>query len=230
MFSYIFRAINAIQLHSTIWTTGQHARYERNEESGRVSLVSPFGIPHMGADYVAHIYKFTCIGSCVGGINRRATSIVFFLEHDGQIIGRQSLSCRICSCPKRDKKNQEGIYLRQSSDLDSSAGNVLKKNGSSSSSTSSPSLTITPIHSSKSSSSSESCKNSIFLVPVYGYENFMAVSKFAAYLDSVSGALQNTEYKNKRSKIMVDNGAKRIKIEPEDLEDSNHHLVIDDEK
>ena len=45
---------------------------------------------------------------------RRATAVVFSLEHQGRVIGRQSLSCRICSCPKRDKKSQENAYMKKS--------------------------------------------------------------------------------------------------------------------
>ena len=40
--------------------------------------------------------------------------MVFSLEHQGGVIGRQSLSCRICSCPKRDKKSQENAYMKKS--------------------------------------------------------------------------------------------------------------------
>ena len=40
--------------------------------------------------------------------------MVFSLEHQGRVIGRQSLSCRICSCPKRDKKSQENAYMKKS--------------------------------------------------------------------------------------------------------------------
>ena len=59
------------QLEHVIWgDSTSFANYEKNEASGRVSMVTPFGVPHMGSTYVAHIYKFTCIGSCVGGINR----------------------------------------------------------------------------------------------------------------------------------------------------------------
>jgi hypothetical protein len=62
-------ANNPDQFEHVIWAH-EYANYERNEASGRVSVATPFGIPHMGSTYVAHVYKFTCIGSCVGGINR----------------------------------------------------------------------------------------------------------------------------------------------------------------
>ena len=46
--------------------------------------------------------------------NRRATAVVFSLEHQDKVIGRQILSCRICSCPKRDKKSQENAFMKNS--------------------------------------------------------------------------------------------------------------------
>ena len=52
----------------------------------------------------------------------------------------------------------------------------------------------------------------MYMVPVRGYDNFLAVSKFAEYLDSVSGALQDTEYCMKRAKIMAKHSRQ---IEPE---------------
>ena len=71
----------------------------------------------------------------------------------------------------------------------------------------------------------------MYMVPVRGYDNFLAVSKFAEYLDSVSGALQDTEYCMKRAKIMAEH-SRQIELEqqlqehPEDEDDSDS-LVID---
>ena len=39
---------------------------------------------------------------------------MFSLEHQDKVIGRQILSCRICSCPKRDKKSQENAFMKNS--------------------------------------------------------------------------------------------------------------------
>jgi hypothetical protein len=58
------------QHEHVIWAA-EPARYERNLQSGRLSLVTSYGVPHIGSgDYVTHVYKFTCLGSCTGGINR----------------------------------------------------------------------------------------------------------------------------------------------------------------
>lgn len=55
--------------------------------------------------------QFTCQNSCSGGMNRKATSIVFTLESDlGEILGRKIMNFKVCSCPKRDKdKDEDGI-------------------------------------------------------------------------------------------------------------------------
>ena len=67
------------------------------------------------------------------------------------------------------------------------------------------------------------------MVPVRDYENFLAVSKFAEYLDSVSGALQDTKYRMQRAKIMMKHNKKQKELEQENDEDDDNddHLVID---
>lgn len=42
----------------------------------------------------------------------------------------------------------------------------------------------------------------MYMVPVWGYDNFLAVSKFSEYLDSMSGALHDTEYCIEKAKII----------------------------
>lgn len=48
-----------------------------------------------------------CLGSCVGGPNRRPIQIVFTLECDNQVLGRRAVEVRICACPGRDRKADE---------------------------------------------------------------------------------------------------------------------------
>ena len=158
------------------------------------------------------------LGHCVGGINRRPTSVIFTLEtRDGKIIGRQGLNCRICSCPKRDKKNQEKAYIRQSISqnpgvqVDSVPLPLGKIKTYSAANNGKISVTPLPERSLTPSSS-----RNVFLVPVYGYENFVAVSKFAEYLDTVSGALDDSEYRTVKNQTMHENNRKRIKLEQED--------------
>ncbi len=42
----------------------------------------------------------------------------------------------------------------------------------------------------------------VFLVPVFGYENYKAVEKFAKFLDKESGALANGGYRNQRQNLI----------------------------
>lgn len=55
--------------------------------------------------------QFTCQNSCSGGMNRKATSIVFTLENfHREILGRKIMNFKVCSCPKRDKdKDEDGV-------------------------------------------------------------------------------------------------------------------------
>ena len=197
------------QHEHVIWSAESNAFYDRNTTSGRLSVITPFGLPHIGSNYVAHVYKFTCIGSCAGGINRRATSVVFTLEQHGQILGRQSLSCRICSCPKRDRKAQESALMKQSmigeveqaQPMMLSPKKKLKLDGSPVSST--LSKFSSPINISR--------NNDVFSVPIYGYDNYIALSKFAEYLDSTSGALKNSDYRMHRAQMIMEQQQQRDK-------------------
>jgi hypothetical protein len=55
--------------------------------------------------------KFMCLGSDVGGINRKPVKLIFTLELGiGNVIGRRTIDLRICSCPKRDKQQEEARY------------------------------------------------------------------------------------------------------------------------
>ena len=192
------KIFNAHQLDHVIWSNSNDAFYDRNACSGRLSVITPFGHPHLGSNYVAQVYKFTCIGSCAGGINRRATTLLFTLEQHGQILGRQSLSCRICSCPKRDRKGQESALLKQS------LMNQVELDH--------PQQSVVPKKKLKLSSSPmkgvPNQNDHIYTVPVYGYENYMALMKFAEYLDSTSGALKNSHYQIQRAQILMEQPSK----------------------
>ncbi len=43
----------------------------------------------MGTNYCTHLIKFMCLGSDVGGINRRPVRVIFTLETENrEIVGR----------------------------------------------------------------------------------------------------------------------------------------------
>ncbi|KAK7603191.1 hypothetical protein V9T40_003190 [Parthenolecanium corni] len=74
----------------------------------RFSCRTPLSLPQAGADTTTLTYKFVCKTSCIGGMNRKPISVIFYLEDaSGQEFGRQILAVKICSCPKRDKVKEE---------------------------------------------------------------------------------------------------------------------------
>ncbi|GFO22022.1 WD repeat-containing protein wrap73-like [Plakobranchus ocellatus] len=87
------------------------ARYEEDHNTGRQSVVLPQETPQAGSEWVTNLFQFMCLGSCVGGPNRRPLQIVFTLEKDGQVLGRRAVEVRICACPGRDRKADEKTEL-----------------------------------------------------------------------------------------------------------------------
>lgn len=90
------------------------ARYETDPKSNRLSVVVPFEKPQGGTHYCGHLYEFMCLNSDVGGINRKPVKLIYTLEQgDGSVIGRWVVGLRTCSCPKRDKKQDEVKYAKE---------------------------------------------------------------------------------------------------------------------
>ncbi|CAG2058514.1 unnamed protein product [Timema podura] len=56
--------------------------YDFNTTSGRYSVVVPVRSPSSGSDTVTMLYSFTCKTSCMGGMNRRPTEVIFTLEYE----------------------------------------------------------------------------------------------------------------------------------------------------
>ena len=76
--------------------------------SGRLSVRFPMQQPHKGPDRTQELLKFMCLGSDVGGINRRPLKVIFSLETaQAAVLGRKVFYVRICSCHKRDKASEE---------------------------------------------------------------------------------------------------------------------------
>ncbi|XP_023706764.1 cellular tumor antigen p53 isoform X2 [Cryptotermes secundus] len=79
------------------------AIYEFDEKSGRFSVRMALSHPQAGTDWVTMAFKFMCKNSCLSGLNRRPTEVIFTLENErGAVLGRRKMKVRICSSPKRD--------------------------------------------------------------------------------------------------------------------------------
>merc|ERR1712080_814046 len=84
------------------------AMYEEDQDSKRLSVIIPVQQPQAGSLSFAVPIKFMCLGSDVGGINRKPLKVIFTLEHGvNNVVARHAVDIRICSCPKRDKIQDE---------------------------------------------------------------------------------------------------------------------------
>ena len=85
---------------------GEDPVYQEDPTSGRLSVLFPV--------QDSRLLKFMCLGSDLGGINRRPVKLVFTLEDGaGLVVGRQVFGLRLCSSPKRDKLKEEGKYCQR---------------------------------------------------------------------------------------------------------------------
>ena len=90
------------------------ALYCEDLESERLSVVIPLHPRQEGSSSFPLLIEFMCLGSDVGGINRRPLQVVFTLEDDQtNIIGRDVVNVRICCCPRRDKLSEEARLASQ---------------------------------------------------------------------------------------------------------------------
>ncbi|CAB4069018.1 TP63 [Lepeophtheirus salmonis] len=83
-------------------------------------IILPISKPAVGTDYCPRIFKFMCLCSDSGGINRRPVKLIFTLEKGLNVvstIGRDSLDLRICACPGRDMFKEEKKKLRQKEEM-----------------------------------------------------------------------------------------------------------------
>lgn len=106
--------VNCYYPHHLIRMDGDTSNYCEDPESKRLSVVFPVHTPHQGTDKVSKLMKFMCLGSDVGGINRRPLKVIFTLEEGlGRVVGRKVVDVRICSCPKRDRQQEEARHEQQ---------------------------------------------------------------------------------------------------------------------
>ncbi|XP_077533239.1 tumor protein 63-like isoform X2 [Haemaphysalis longicornis] len=96
-----------------IHSDSTHAEYHEDPATGRHSLTMLYEAPQAGQSYTQYLLRFTCLSSCQTGINRRAVKIIWTLEHGGSVLGRQSISLKVCACPGRDRRNEEKAAARE---------------------------------------------------------------------------------------------------------------------
>jgi hypothetical protein len=58
------------------------AIYEFDEKSERYSVRMALDHPQAGSDCVTMAFKFMCKNSCISGMNRRPTEVIFTLESE----------------------------------------------------------------------------------------------------------------------------------------------------
>lgn len=118
-------------------TVHSNVQYEYDVQSGRHSVVVPLETPQAGSDTCIIPYQFTCKTSCLRGMQRRPINVIFTLETpQGEVVGRRSLSVKICSCPKRDKEREEHDMMSQKSLTVATRSNGKRKMAAESKSTS----------------------------------------------------------------------------------------------
>lgn len=100
------------------------AKYVEDGYTSRQSVIIPHETTQAGSEWVTNLFQFMCLGSCVGGPNRRPIQIVLSLEKDNQVLGRRAVEVRICACPGRDRKADEKASLPPSKQSPKKAGKV----------------------------------------------------------------------------------------------------------
>jgi len=167
--------------------------YEENTKSGRLSTVVNTKEANPGCDYFTVSYQFMCLGSCMGGIGRRPICLVFTLEtSSGEVLGRQVVELRICTCPLRDMQQDE----------------QKKTKGDCTPVKSSATLSLPSLAQSDSVSSSVrpgGDTEDLYFVPVRGLHNFQLVNRVAESLELNQPDLlsETTErLKTERNKIL----------------------------
>ncbi|XP_023339703.1 tumor protein 63 isoform X2 [Eurytemora carolleeae] len=86
--------------------------YDEDATSKRLSTYFPTGQPHKGTAVCNRMIKFMCLGSDVGGMARKPIKVIFTLELQARVVGRNVVDVRICSCPKRDLNQEEAKFIR----------------------------------------------------------------------------------------------------------------------
>eukprot|EP00092_Neocalanus_flemingeri_P014889 GFUD01016080.1.p1 GENE.GFUD01016080.1~~GFUD01016080.1.p1 ORF type:complete len:567 (-),score=125.10 GFUD01016080.1:61-1761(-) len=171
--------------------------YLENKISGRLSLTTVIKDTAPGCDYFTIFYQFMCLGSCLGGLARRQLQMIFTLETEqGNVVGRQVMEVRICSCPLRDMKQEEQKFSKLTASAkmsckDPAPAQIRSMDTLPHVQRTSPQFPILPKEKETESGhghpASYGKDEDIFWVPVRGIKNYQEVNRFAEYLDLTSG-------------------------------------------
>lgn len=110
------RNLDASGLKGKFWMNSPHPQslyHEDIQNSNRHCLVVPFEKPHTGCQSYTYLFEFMCRNTCVGGVNRRATEVVFLLQHQGKELARAVVEVKVCACPGRDRRTDETTLAKR---------------------------------------------------------------------------------------------------------------------
>ena len=197
-------------LKHLVRTSELNTVYEENPRSGRLSTVVRTKEANPGCDYFTVSYQFMCLGSCMGGIGRRPICLVFTLESSsGEVLGRQVVELRICTCPLRDMQQDEQKKTK---------GDCTPVKISSSLSLPAISLAQSDSVSVSSTTVRSGEADDLYFVPVRGFHNFQLVNRVAESLElSQADLLSETaeRFKTERNKILRAKNPLLSQSEPE---------------
>ncbi|XP_066295837.1 tumor protein 63-like isoform X1 [Branchiostoma lanceolatum] len=154
-----------------------NAQYWEDPHTQRQSVTIMYESPQAGTEYNTVLYNFMCFSSCVGGLNRRPTQVIFTLENgQGQVLGRRVVEVRICACPGRDRKTEERSYNKAHGNQPSESTPVKNKKGVK---RMSQGFTITTLGSKK----RKTPDDNVYYVPVRGRENYEILMRIKESLE-----------------------------------------------
>jgi len=97
----------AIPRYHFMRANNRQTNYETSE-TGRLFLTIPYTGPQVGAEFQVELLSFMCFNSCGhSSHSKRRIDVIFMLECNGQVLGRQVIEVRVCACPGRDRTNEE---------------------------------------------------------------------------------------------------------------------------